>query len=63
LISDWNYTTTVQGDVVKAALLAYPYLPAGRLSSGTEDGASSEAGSPSNGVGADAGDGDASGAP
>jgi hypothetical protein len=27
LISDWDYTTTVQGDVVKSALLAYPYVP------------------------------------
>jgi hypothetical protein len=49
LISDWDYTTTVQGDVVKAALLAYPYEPGGRPASSNEGG-----------VGVDAGSGDAS---
>jgi len=29
LISDWNYTPTVQGAAVKAALFDYPYQPAG----------------------------------
>ncbi|MEO6601545.1 MAG: cellulase family glycosylhydrolase [Polyangiaceae bacterium] len=29
LISDWDYTPTVQGAVIKAALMAYPYQPAG----------------------------------
>jgi aryl-phospho-beta-D-glucosidase BglC (GH1 family) len=79
LISDWSYTTTVQGDVVKAALLGYSYAPAGRLGSGRDGdasvaegggardsgagGTSSEAGSPSGGIGVDAGRGGASGAP
>lgn len=29
LISDWTYTPTVQGAAIKAALLSYPYQPAG----------------------------------
>lgn len=60
LISDWGYTTTVQGDVVRAALLAYPYVPAGRASSGSDGGATR---AKDGGAGADAGDGAASGAP
>ena len=37
LISDWDHTPTVQGDAVKTALLAYPYVPAGNLDAGTND--------------------------
>jgi aryl-phospho-beta-D-glucosidase BglC (GH1 family) len=48
LIADWSYTTTVQGDVVKAALLASPYDT------------SSDADSSSRGVRAGAGNSDAS---
>lgn len=59
LISDWDYTTTVQGDVVKAALLTYPYEPGGRPASDNDGGARSEAGSPSDG-GVDATSDDAS---
>ena len=29
LISDWQYTPTVQGAAIKTALLNYPYEPAG----------------------------------
>ncbi len=34
LISDWDYTPTVQGAAVKAALANYPYQPAGVPSTG-----------------------------
>jgi aryl-phospho-beta-D-glucosidase BglC (GH1 family) len=61
LISDWSYTTTVQGDVVKAALLAYPDEPRGRLDSGSEGGRSGAEGGGADGSG-DAANGDASGA-
>jgi endoglucanase len=64
LISDWDYTTTVQGDVVKVALLAYSYLPSGRPPSGNEGGASGATGGEADGSsGVDAGSDGASGAP
>jgi endoglucanase len=44
LISDWSYTTTVQGDAVKAALLAYPYAPTGLGDGGPSDGGASDGG-------------------
>ena len=34
LISDWDYTPTVQGEAIKAALASYPYEPAGVPSGG-----------------------------
>ncbi len=58
LISEWDYTPTLQGETVKAALLSYPYVPAGRpvdASQGGVGGASD--GSTSGG----AGDGSTSG--
>ena len=42
LISDWDYTATVQGEAVKAALANYPYEPAGTLSDGSGGGAGAE---------------------
>jgi endoglucanase len=32
LISDWDYTPSVQGEVIKSALLGYPYQPGGNPS-------------------------------
>jgi hypothetical protein len=39
LISDWQHTPTVQGVAVKAALMAYPYLPPANLGGGGDGGA------------------------
>jgi endoglucanase len=41
LISDWdNHTPTVQGVAVKAALMAYPYVPPANVGAGGQGGAS-----------------------
>ena len=59
LISDWDYTPTVQGVAVKAALANYPYQPAGTLSAGGAGGAGGAAGVnevPDSGAGGLAGD-------
>ncbi len=44
LISDWDYTPTVQGEAVKAALASYPYEPAGVPSGGSGGSSASGAG-------------------
>jgi endoglucanase len=46
LISKWDYTPTVQGQAVQAALLAYPYSPGGTLvnDAGVNDAGMSDAG-------------------
>ena len=53
LISDWNYTPTVQGEAVHAALMSYAYEPAGIPSggSGGSAGLSGSSGAGSSGAG------------
>ncbi len=69
LISDWDGTTTVQGDAVKAALANYDYTPAGNtgiaLPGGNktlgEGGGGGEAGAAEGGEGGASGEGGAAG--
>ncbi|MEI9941674.1 MAG: glycoside hydrolase family 5 protein [Pseudomonadota bacterium] len=59
LIADWKYTPTVQGAAIKAALLNYPYQPAGIPSAPNGGGGGS--GGSSGGSGGGAGSAGASG--
>jgi len=62
LISDWDYTPTVQGAAIKAALLSYPYQPAGIPSAASSGGTGGTGGASAAGSGgSSAGSGGASG--